>query len=241
MRLARVVAQLCNDLGQLLVLSRGGSVARAAAYQDHPHGHARRLAGHSRIGVEELLELVHDVQIRGAEARESNSQRSAVRDDLVGVRIPQVLSEEGAGLEPLRAGGSRVAAMDEAQGVERPSLGVASGGTHGGMGGVGIVGGRGGGEVGFEQRHRLGRVAGVDDAHGGSGRELGPIAGLLHPIQIIPQKIVVRRPPVQVPVRRHRAVVQYRISAHATFLQRPLQVRHDEPVRVRILVQEAQR
>jgi hypothetical protein len=58
----------------------------------------------------------------------------------------------------------------------RPRRTPPRGTDHGSGGRVGIVGGGRGGEVGLEQRHRLGGVAGVDDAHGGGGREFGPVS-----------------------------------------------------------------
>jgi hypothetical protein len=50
-------------------------------------------------------------------------------------------------------------------------------------------------------------------------KENSPIASLLHPIQIVPQEIVVRRTGVKVPVRRHRAVAQHQIPTHGALLQ----------------------
>mmetsp|Transcript_9882 Transcript_9882/g.17773 ORF Transcript_9882/g.17773 Transcript_9882/m.17773 type:complete len:281 (+) Transcript_9882:1803-2645(+) len=151
-----------------------------------------------------------------------------------------MFSQKGARLGSLGSGGARVAAVDESQSVEGSALGVTAGGAYGGVDSVWIVIGCRGGEVGFEECHGLGGVAGVDDAHGGGRGEFGPVTSLLHPIQIIPQKIIIRRPPHQIPMRCHRTVVQHRIPCHGPFFQTLLQIRHEELVEMRILVQKRQ-
>ena len=67
-----------------------------------------------------------------------------------------------------------------------------------------------------------------------------PVACLLHPIQVVPQKVVVRRPRHQVPVGCHGAVVQHGVPRHGPFLQALLQVRHEELVELAVLVEEGQ-
>mmetsp|Transcript_35043 Transcript_35043/g.80019 ORF Transcript_35043/g.80019 Transcript_35043/m.80019 type:complete len:650 (-) Transcript_35043:202-2151(-) len=190
-RLAAVVPQLGHDLVELVPVgdpSRGGAgVARPGTHEDHPHGVPGRLARDGRVGVEQLLELGHDPHVARPQVREARAHGGAVGDDLVRVRVAQVAAEVGPGRQALLDRGAGAGAVDEAEGVEGPALGVAARRGDGGeVRVVAAVGRAARRQVRLEERHGLGGVPRVDDAHARRGRELGPVGRLLHPVEVVP-------------------------------------------------------
>ena len=177
LRLAGVVAQLGDGLGDLLGIGGVGEgglgVSGTGPDQDHADGHAGGLTSDGRIGVQQLLELVDDLEVGAAKRGKADAEGGAVADDLVGVRVAQVGAEEGGGLVALGGRRTGARAVDEAEGVQAAALGVTAGGVDGRRGAA--LGFRGRGEVGLEEGHGLGGMAGVDDAQGGRGGELGPV------------------------------------------------------------------
>mmetsp|Transcript_29983 Transcript_29983/g.46406 ORF Transcript_29983/g.46406 Transcript_29983/m.46406 type:complete len:404 (-) Transcript_29983:1369-2580(-) len=215
---ARVVTQLGDQLSQFFTC-RGGSVACPTAHKHHTHGITCSFAGHSTISVKQLFELTNNFQIGRTKASQTNTQGGTMGDNFIGMRIPQMFSQECTRLQTFLSGGARVTSMNESKGIQGSTLGISSSGTDSWVFCIGVVRRSGWWEVWFEKGHGLGGVTGMDDSHRCSSRELGPITSLLHPIQIIPQKRIIRRPRSQIPMSRHSTIVQYRIPTHPPFLQ----------------------
>mmetsp|Transcript_25077 Transcript_25077/g.40654 ORF Transcript_25077/g.40654 Transcript_25077/m.40654 type:complete len:441 (+) Transcript_25077:417-1739(+) len=205
---ARVVTQFGDQLCKLLPC-RGGSIASPTAHKHHPHGVTCSFTSYGTISVKQLFEFTNNFQVRRAKASQTHAQCRTVRNNFVCMRIPQMFSQEGARLQAFLGGGARVTSVDESKSVQGSTLGVSSCSTDGWVLCIGIIRWSGWWKVRFEKGHRLGSMTGMDDSHRGSGRKLGPITSLFHPIQIIPQKRIIRRPRSQIPMCRHSTIVQY--------------------------------
>mmetsp|Transcript_12449 Transcript_12449/g.27239 ORF Transcript_12449/g.27239 Transcript_12449/m.27239 type:complete len:324 (-) Transcript_12449:2534-3505(-) len=90
MSLTRVVTKLGNNFSKLFIRRRGG-ISSSTSNENHTHGNTRRLSSHGTIGVQKLLELIHYTQITRSKARQTHTQGSSVRDDLIGMRVPQMI------------------------------------------------------------------------------------------------------------------------------------------------------
>mmetsp|Transcript_5502 Transcript_5502/g.9084 ORF Transcript_5502/g.9084 Transcript_5502/m.9084 type:complete len:257 (+) Transcript_5502:1670-2440(+) len=131
---------------------------------------------------------------------------------------------------------SSMGTVDETQGKERSAFSVSTSWRDNGALGFG---GRFW-EVGRQKVHRFGDVTCMDNTQGGGGRKFGPIGRLLHPIQIIAQKRIIRRARIEIGMGHDGSIVKNGIApSTASFFEPLFQLFHNQTISIRLFVKKA--